>query len=183
MTLDDAAHRLGQISGAPARDYSTFDFGRDRDSDAKSVIVRAEQAPQILTQFRQELSADLIAYIGTTRWLSDEAREGDNEIVVAHGTSQFDILRLARTNAVNHEMETEDLIKKLQEYDARHGIDIFHAEADTVEFTLTRMTEDLRAFCEDLYQFCPDIVDQGLGTVQSLEEEIRTCGQVYLWWD
>ena len=47
------------------------------------------------------------------------------------------------------------------------------AETDTIEFTFLKLPAGLRAFCEDLYEFCPDIVDQGVGTVEALESEIR----------
>ena len=80
-------------------------------------------------------------------------------------------------------METEDLVRKLQEYDAKYGIDIFHAETDTIEFRFRSLPEDLAAFCADLYEFCPDIVDQGVGTVEKLEEEVARTGTVFLWWD
>jgi hypothetical protein len=80
-------------------------------------------------------------------------------------------------------METEDLIKKLREYDEQFGVDIFHAETDTVEFAFIHMPEDVAAFCTDLYEFCPDIVDQGTGTVERLRQEIKEREQVFLWWD
>jgi hypothetical protein len=38
MTLEVALKRLSEISGAPVRDYSTRDFGRDRNPDARSMV-------------------------------------------------------------------------------------------------------------------------------------------------
>ena len=182
MSLDAAAARLAELSGAPVRDYSTHDFGRSRDTNAKSVVVPHDQSAELIAQFREQLGPNLICFIGTTRWLGDEKHDGD-EIVVAKGTTQFDILRVSRADAINYEMETEDLIKKLKDYDNQFGIDVFHAETDTVEFSFVKMPEDLSAFCKDLYQFCPDIVDQGTGTVERLEQEINERKQVFLWWD
>ena len=182
MTLDDAATRLAEISGASIRNYSTYDFGRSRDSEARSVVAAHSRSPQIVGSLRQELGPNLICFIGTTRWLGDEEHDGA-EIVVANGTSQFDILRVARSDAINYGMETEDLIKKLKTYNDQFGIEIFHAETDTIEFVFVKMPDDLTAFCEDLYEFCPDIVDQGAGTVERLELEIREREQVFLWWD
>ena len=80
-------------------------------------------------------------------------------------------------------METEDLIKKLQDYDRQCGIDIFHAETDIIEFNLKKTPTDLAAFCQDLYKFCPDIVDQGVGSVEELKREITKSNRVYLWRD
>ncbi|WP_013627101.1 DUF4253 domain-containing protein [Rubinisphaera brasiliensis] len=182
VTLDAAAQRLAEMSGASIRDYSTYDFGRNRDQNAKSVVASHDRSPQLVAEMREHLGQNLICFVGTTRWLGDEEHDGD-EIVVANGNSQFDILRIARSDAINYGMETDDLIKKLRVYDDEFGIDIFHAETDTIEFAFQKMPEDLAAFCKDLYEFCPDIVDQGTGTVELLEKEIREREQVFLWWD
>jgi hypothetical protein len=182
VTLESAAQRLARIAGGPVREYSTYDFGRARDPDARSVIVADERSLDILSEIRGQIEGDLVAFIGTTSWLGDEPHQGV-EIVVAKGGSQFDILRVARSDAINYGMETEALIEKLTEYDRQYGIDILHAETNTIEFALSRLPHDLTAFCQDLYEFCPDIVDQGTGTVEDLEAEIRDNEVVYLWWD
>lgn len=183
MNLDVAAKRLSEISGSPIRNYSTRDFGRERNPDARSVVVPKARARQVLQHVRDELGPELVAFIGTTQWLGNEQHADGEEIVVANGNSQFEILRVAKSDAVNYDMLTDDLIKKLTEYDRNYGIDIFHAETDTIEFRFLKLPADLRAFCEDLYEFCPDIVDQGVGTVEALENEIRRSREVFLWWD
>jgi hypothetical protein len=48
---------------------------------------------------------------------------------------------------------------------------------------LLKLPADTQAFARDVYEFCPDIVDQGVGSVEAQEESIRDSGQVYLWWD
>lgn len=63
------------------------------------------------------------------------------------------------------------------------GIDLFHAETDTVEFALKQLPADLRAFADDVYEFRPDIVEQGVGSVDVLVKEIKDRRQVLLWWD
>jgi hypothetical protein len=180
--LEDIALRLAALSNLPLRAYSTFDFGRDRDERARSVIADKDSAEDLLLRFRAELPAGFVAFLGTTSWLGDEAHDGI-ELVVAPGASQFDILRIARSDAVNYDMDTEALIAKLVEYDRAYGIDILHAETDTIEFALVQMPDPLDAFCADLYEFCPDIVEQGCQSIDALEEEIAAAGRVFLWWD
>jgi hypothetical protein len=182
FTLETAAARLAELAGSPARNYSTYDFGRQRDHAARSVIVPRDRAGNVLKQLRRELGPGLVAFVGTTQWLGDEQPGGD-EVVVGIGQSQWDMLRLARSDGMNHGLETEDIVATLVDYDRRYGIDIFHAETDTAEFVLGRMPEDLPLFCRELYAFCPDIVDQGSGSLAGLEKEIRSRGQVFLWWD
>lgn len=182
MNLDEAGSLLAEVSGQSLRNYSTYEFGRDRDANARSVIISSEQAVENLIDVRNQLGAGLVCFIGSTVWHGDEKPDGD-ELVVAKAESQFDILRVARSDAVNHDMETEDLVKKLTEYDDRYGIDIFHAETDTIEFVFVEMPSDLDSFVEDLYEFCPDIVDQGTETLERLAQEISERRQVSLWWD
>jgi hypothetical protein len=183
MSLESASRRLSEIARQPLRPYSTFDFGRSQDKSARSVIVPQEDAEGILLKVRSDASPDVIVFIGTTNWLGDEKHDGGAEVVVANGNTQFDILRAARSDACNYGMGPEELVRKLRSYDEVFGINIFHAETDTIEFDLVGNPESFSEFCADLYRFCPDIVDQGVGTVEALEEQIVVTGRVFLWWD
>jgi hypothetical protein len=146
-------------------------------------VVPEPSAGQLLQDVRQQLAPGVIAFIGTTRWLGSERHPGGTEVVIARGEDQFDILRVARSDAVNYGLGTEELVSKLRSYHEAHGIDLDHAETDTIEFGLARLPVPLAAFCADLYEFCPDIVDQGVGTVEGLEDEVRERRRVSLWWD
>ena len=90
---------------------------------------------------------------------------------------------MARSDAGNYKMKTEDLIKKLQEYDRKYGIEIFQAETDTIRLKLLQVPLDTKKFAQDLYGFCPDIVDQGVGSIDALEQTIINFREIYLWWD
>jgi hypothetical protein len=92
-------------------------------------------------------------------------------------------LRLARSDACNYDKDTEEIIEKLQAWHQSWGIDVFHAETDTIELMLLALPANLPEFARDVYEFCPDIVDQGVGSVEALEQSIRNSRQVYLWWD
>ncbi|MFD1436224.1 DUF4253 domain-containing protein [Kroppenstedtia eburnea] len=37
--------------------------------------------------------------------------------------------------------------------------------------------------CERLYELCPDIVNQGVGSMEALIEFVEITGRVWLWWD
>lgn len=179
---DAATRALSSLTGAPVRPYSTYNFGREKDERCVSVVTTGWDRPALLAELRRQLPGDTVAFVGTSRWLGKERHEG-REVVVGPGRSQFDILRLAQTDGANFDLETEDIVAKLAEYDRAHGIDIWHAETDTVEFHLLRAPADLAAFAADVYEFCPDIVDQGVGSVEALAEAIEALGGVYLWWD
>ncbi len=203
---EKAASKLSSVTGLKVQDFSHCDFGRDRNPTCISVLVeekkglnpfptlvgriegifgnpRAQkQAIDFLHELRPQLDPDLVAFIGTTRWLG-EFKPNGVELVIGEGKCQEDILRLAKVDAINYDMDTEALVKKLQHYDAQIGIDIIQAETDTVWFELKNLPEDLPAFAADLYEFCPDLVDQGCGDLHGLIAELKKDRRVCLWWD
>lgn len=171
------------------RQFSTRDFGREEHDACVSVVIGGgdimvkNSAVKVLREVRASLPKDTVAWLGTTRWLGDEKNEGKVELAIGPGKGQLEILRHAQSDAINYGLETEDLVKKLGAYDEKYGIDIVHAETDTIEFDVTGEVDDWGAFAKDLYEFCPDIVDQGVGSVEALREALIDTGRVYLWWD
>lgn len=159
--------------------YATYDFGRARDPNANMVLVPEAQSFSLYQKLTLVLPGDWRCFIGSTRWLGEEKHDGMAELVVIKARSQFDCLRIARTDAVNHGLDTEDIIRTLQDYDRRFGIRIYSASTDTVGFILLRMPEDLDAFAQELLDFCMDLEDIGL-----IKEMIAASGdRVELWWD
>ena len=60
---------------------------------------------------------------------------------------------------------------------------VVHAETDTIDFDCLKLPANISEFSEDLYEFCPDIVDQGVETVEALADIVRRTKRVRLWWD
>jgi hypothetical protein len=180
--LEAVSAVLRQQTKREVRAFSTRDFGRDRFAGARSVLVPEDAAERLLRAVRAQLPPGYVAFVGTSRSLAEPPAEGV-EVVVGPGKSQFDILRIAASDAVNYDMETEDLIKVLQKWDQLYGIDIVAAETDTIQLTLNRLPPDVLALAKEVYEFCPDIVDQGIGSVSALASEIKSTRRVYLWWD
>lgn len=181
-TLESASELLAHESGQMIRDFSTRDFGRDKYYGARSVVVPEDQAIGLLNRVRARLGPGLVAFIGTQNSLADPPAVGV-EVVVAPGQSQFDILRVAASDAVNYGMETEDLVRELQSWDQEFGIDIYAAQTDVIQLRLKHMPKNLRQFASRVYDFCPDIVDQGTETISMLERAISETREVFLWWD
>ncbi len=178
--LDAAGSLLAALAGHEVRPYATRNFGRDKNPNARSVIVPEKQSRRILAKFREQLPKGFVAFLGCTSSLEPGTAEGD-ELVVAAGTTQFDILRHAGTDGVNFGLTAEDLIKTLEDFDHRYGIDIYHAETDSVEFKLTRLPDPLSEFCEELADFCPDLLAED--SLKDLERSIAKSSRVSLWWD
>ena len=130
------------------------------------------------------MPAGYTAHLGTNRFLGDEkVADGEVELVVAPGANQFDIVRTARTDAINYGILTEAIIKRLESWDRAYGIDIVLANVDTIVFKLRKQPPDVVAFAKEVDAFCPDTVDQGAGTLDALAKDIGQRGAVSLWWD
>jgi hypothetical protein len=181
-SLDEAGSYLAKVTGKPLRLFSTRDFGREKFSGARSVLVDESETEPLLGEIRSRLGPGLIAFIGT-RTSHAQPRPTGVELVIGSGTNQFDILRIAASDAVNFGKGTADLVKQIQAWDAAYGVDIFQAETDTIQLRLTKIPAELIKFAGEVYAFCPDIVDQGVGSVDDLAEEIRATGKLLLWWD
>lgn len=181
---EDVRARLAHHAGADARPYATFDFGRERYPAAASAIIPQDGAEAVLARLRADLPPGWVAYLGTTRFLDDAPPPpGSAELVVAPGTGFPDVLRSARTDAVNYDLGTEALIEALAAWDRAWGIDVVHAETDTIDLALARPPADPRAFAREVYELCPDVVDQGVGSVEALADDIARSSRVSLWWD
>ncbi len=180
--LDVAAQALTVDGGDVVRPYSTRDFGRARYDRARSMLVDEARALDLLKQMRAKLATGYVAFIGTNSSLADPPVTGV-EIVVAPAQDQFDILRIAASDAVNFGMQTEDLIRVLSGWNTRFGIDIYGAATDAIQLRLQSRPADLQAFAREVYAFCPDIVDQADGSIETLVQEIETTQTLFLWWD
>lgn len=178
-TREEVDLLMVKTTGGTLFRYATYDFGRARDESVSMVLVPEAQALSLQHKLALTLPQSWRCFIGSTRWLGEEKHDGMAELVAFKASSQFDCLRAARTDAVNHDLHTDDIIKVLQDYDQRFGIRIYSAETDSVGFTLLRMPEDLDAFAQELLDFCMDLEDTDL-----IKEMITTSGnRVELWWD
>ena len=180
--LEELQNFLGKELKTIVRLYSTQDFGRYKYNNAVSALIPENDAKTVLYQIRKKLPQGAIAFIGTTRNLSDDQVEGV-ELVVILSDDKFDILRTAQSDGINYDITNEKIISKLQSWDKDYGIDIWQAETDTIQLNLNKLPENLEAFSTEVYKFCPDIVDQGSGNISDIAEYLKQQKAIYLWWD
>lgn len=168
--------------GVPVRDFSTYEFGRNKYEGAISIIIPEQDHKDSLFKIRNALPRGFLAFIGTTRNLSDEEIDGV-ELVAIETNDQFDILRAAQSNGLNFDITNEMVIAKLRSWDEKYGVNIWHAETDTIQLTLENLPSDLKSFANEVYKFCPDIIDQGSGNVSDISDYLQAEKAIYLWWD
>lgn len=133
------------------RPFMTNDFGREKKEGAISLIVDSSQEMNVrkmLRLLREELPPGHIVFMGTDRWLGEETHIVP-ELVIARANSQFEALTLAGSCGLNQDITTDQVIRKLKEYDAKYGIDVYWARTDAVEFKLETLPDDLDAYLDD----------------------------------
>lgn len=99
-------------------------------------------------------------------------------IAVLKGTEQWDILRYRKTFA--DDISTEDIIKQLKYWNVA---EIIGVDFDKVEIDFGYYHHDIKQLAHEIYEFCPDIIVQGLGTLEQLEEYLDVRTDLTLWWD
>jgi hypothetical protein len=112
--------------------------------------------------------------------------EGENDkknIAVIKGTDDLDILRYRRTDGINHDLENDDIVKKISEWKSKYGLIVIGCSRDWLQVEFDKLPSDLDAFANEIYEFCPDSVDQGVGSVDKLKEAIKEINRIWLWWD
>lgn len=115
---------------------------------------------------------------------SDKPHIKDYKYIFAIKTDdKFDILRAFETDGINYDITNDDIINRLLEWDKLHGVTIEGVALDFVDVQFKYITKDLGEFAKELYEFCPDCVDQGLGSLDELEECLDMFHRAFLWWD
>ncbi|MBP6384992.1 MAG: DUF4253 domain-containing protein [Pseudarcicella sp.] len=112
-------------------------------------------------------------------------RSDDNKanIAVIKGHDELDILRYRRTDAMNYNLESKDIVKKVSEWKAKYGVTIIGCGINWLHIIFDKLPRDMDAFSKDVYSFCPDSVDQGTGSIEELKKAIIEMNGVWLWWD
>ncbi len=87
------------------------------------------------------------------------------------------------TNGYNYDIGPKDIIEKYEKWDREFGITPISIGFDFCECEIKNRHIDYKILAAEVYEFCPDAVEQGTGTVELLESEIKKTGSIFLWWD
>ena len=83
---------------------------------------------------------------------------------------KYQDLRVYQTHGINCDLETEDIIEKLNIWDERYGIEILNVENDKVKVLFKDIPDDVTLLVTEIYEFCPDITDQHFGYFKEILE-------------
>jgi hypothetical protein len=161
------------------KDSTVFEAFKLKNIGGVSFDIKSEGSIEVVRNLQNDLfSKGYIVYTAGHNF-----RTSLDRITILKTTDQMDALRFQGTNGVNYDIFCEDIIHNLQQYDAKYGLVIEGASLDYVQAHLKKMPDDLSGFAKEIYTFCPDVVDQGTGTVEELEQEIKNTQTLYYWWD
>jgi hypothetical protein len=161
--------RLGEPEQIEGADYPV----RFMEADGVYALLSEASARDLVLALREPLSQHgySVAVIGSgddvrtvTRESLDEANaiyQGQCAIGVLKGTDVCDFLRLQNTNGANFDLDTEDIVARLAQWEKRCSLFIVGAGFDWLDLQFDTLPDDLQAFAEEVYEFCPDTLDQG----------------------
>lgn len=86
-------------------------------------------------------------------------------------------LKSAHTNGGNYDVSNDDVIAKLQEWDATYGIETSDIDGASVTVHFKTVPDDTRALAEEVYTFCPDTVAQHFGCFAEMIEVAEEVDQ------
>jgi hypothetical protein len=90
---------------------------------------------------------------------------------------KYQPLRDAHTNGGNYDLDTDDVIEHLKQWDADYGISLSDIQRDQVLVQFDRLPSDLAALANDIYEFCPDTIDQHFGCLAEMVELAEETGE------
>ena len=75
----------------------------------------------------------------------------------------IETLKAKQTNGCNYDVSNEDVIARLQEWDAKYGIETSDINGASVLVRFKTVPDDTKPMAAEIYEFCPDTVDQHFG--------------------
>jgi hypothetical protein len=90
---------------------------------------------------------------------------------------KFAELRKKNTNGANYDLDTEDVIERLQKWDAAYGVELSDVGHDRVAVKFKQLPADVGALAAEAYEFCPDVIDQHFGCFAEMIEAMEEMGE------
>ncbi len=96
---------------------------------------------------------------------------------------KFVIMAAMGTRDNDGQKATPEMIVWFRQLDRDHPFILNECTFETVDITFLQPVADVVALARRMYRFCGDMVDQGVGSLQALEEIVRTRQGAHFWWD
>ena len=140
-----------------------------QDAEGLSIAVERQDVEPCLVKLQSELTDHGYRAFWSEVYESNGAKTSD-EIAVLKTVDQYSIIQLRRSNGGNYGVSTDDVIKRLKEWENRCQFQIVGAGGDWVAVQFESLPENTCAFAEEIYEFCPDTVEQGVGLTNECDD-------------
>jgi ankyrin repeat protein len=109
--------------------------------------------------------------------------EGPERVCILPTTDKYDAIALHQTNGCNYGVGPGYVTQWLKELEETQPFVLTCIAHDTLSGRFLTPIEDPEGLAELMYEFCPDLVDQGVGTIERLVESLTAGDSLYFWWD
>lgn len=106
-----------------------------------------------------------------------------DHIGILKTTDKYAILKQIKTNGINWGITNDSLISIIKTFDEAYSLELVGASGDWCDFVIHGEPQNWTLFAREVYKICPDIIGQGIGSVQALAAEMKKSKRLYLWWD
>jgi hypothetical protein len=106
-----------------------------------------------------------------------------HDVAILPTLDPYAILGVFQTDGANYGIHTGDLVEWLRKLERTDPFELLEISLDMLRARFQRPPRDPDALARRIYAFCPDIVDQGVRTVEALAADLQTNQELYLWWD
>ena len=91
---------------------------------------------------------------------------------------KYQPLRDAGTNGANYDLDANQIIARLQTWDAKYGVTLSDVTHDAVTVTFNAIpVDDVASLAAEIYEFCPDTIDQHFGCFAEMIEMADETGE------
>lgn len=126
-------------------------------------------------RYTAEFCARFAGHTAVADWLRSrvpEEKRTDQPAQRAARNSKFQQLYEKQTNGINCDLDTDDIVQRLEQWDALYTIEISEVEPDGLVVRFASLPNDLSTFAREIYEFCPDTIDQHFGCMDDMMDTL-----------
>lgn len=170
-------------TGKELKQLKGYDIETDEEIEVNGISSKVSQEDALLIVYVLRPTLSPMGYLAFLSERNFGIGGQNDELGILKTTDEYEILRVKHTNGYNYDIDSQEIITKLKEWDNRYQLEIIGADFDWFEAEFLTTPDNMIAFAEEVYEFCPDVVEQGTGTVEKLAEEMKREQTIYCWWD